>query len=241
MNLPITKNIAWMTLVSLLLLYTAASTLYFFTRSDIQTSDSRTQAIESGSASDDVLMGMQDEIQQLKLQLASLLPRLDESKNKNNESPPRVNSEQASIDQDKAINITSYEQPSDPDLFQEQQAQDAVALQQAYMENVDRYFTSQMEDPAWTATISSDVTAALDEYPEQITLNSISCGDNLCRVKAVVNPQNAATGQALPPLDHLIHGGANWPGKSLYQMDMDTGEITMYLLREGNDFPAQPG
>jgi hypothetical protein len=63
----------------------------------------------------------------------------------------------------------------------------------------------------------------------------------MCRVKASVREENRHSSEQLPPLDHIIHGHASWPGQSLYEMNVDTGEITLYLMREGVELPQENG
>jgi hypothetical protein len=39
-------------------------------------------------------------------------------------------------------------------------------------------------------------------------------------------------------LQQIINGDVGWTGQSLYRMNMETGEVTVYLLRNGVEMPT---
>lgn len=127
----------------------------------------------------------------------------------------------------------------DPDIREAQAAFEAESRQAAYMRQLEDYYAAQQEDISWTAQVESEFKAAFGSYGGQVQLNSVSCGDVMCKVSANVAGVGNGAVEQMPPLDHIIHGDANWQGQSLYKLDLDTGEFTLYLMREGVDLPAE--
>jgi hypothetical protein len=127
----------------------------------------------------------------------------------------------------------------DSDYRQEQELLFSESHQNAYMQQVDDLFMQQEEDISWSAQVESDFSSAFENYIGQVQLSNVSCGDSMCKVSANIIDADNTTPDKLPPLDHIIHGDAEWQGQSLYKMDLDTGEITLYLMRDGIDLPKQ--
>jgi hypothetical protein len=125
----------------------------------------------------------------------------------------------------------------DPDLQQEQEVLEAELRQAEYERQLEDFFASQQEDVSWSAQVESDFQSAFDNYMDQMQLNSVSCGDVMCKVSANMIAVDNVSAEQLPRLDHIIHGEAKWQGQSMFKMDLDTGEITLYLMRDGVDLP----
>jgi phage-related protein len=133
----------------------------------------------------------------------------------------------------------SNAETAEVDPEQEQEVLAAETRRLAYMRQIDEQFMLQAEDASWSAQVESDFSSVLENYMGQIQLNSVSCGDSMCKISANIIVTDDASTEQLPPLEHIIHGDAQWQGQSLYEMDMDTGEITFYLMRDGVDLPKQ--
>jgi hypothetical protein len=127
----------------------------------------------------------------------------------------------------------------DPDRQQEKAVLEAESRQAEYERQLEDYFASQQEDVSWSVQVESDFQTAFDNYMDQMQLNSVSCGDVMCKVSANMIAVDNVSAEQLPRLDHIIHGDAKWQGKSMFKMDLDTGEITLYLMRDGVDFPPE--
>jgi len=127
----------------------------------------------------------------------------------------------------------------DPDRKQQQAALESESKQAEYERQLEDYFYSQQEDLSWSAQVESDFQSAFDSYMNQIQLNSVSCVDAMCKVSAKIIEVGSASAEQLPRLDHIIHGDAKWQGKSMFKMDLESGEITLYLMRDGVDFPRE--
>ena len=125
----------------------------------------------------------------------------------------------------------------DPDRKQEQAALESESKEAEYERQLEDYFYSQQEDMSWSVQVESDFQSAFDNYVNQIQLNSVSCRDAMCKVSAKMMEVGNVSAEQLPQLDHIIHGDANWQGKSMFKMDLESGEITLYLIRDGVDFP----
>jgi hypothetical protein len=87
--------------------------------------------------------------------------------------------------------------------------------------------------------VESELQTAFEGYPGRIQLNDVSCGDAMCKVSANIIETGNDPNETTPPFDQIIHGNAKWPGQSMYKMDMDTGEVTLYLMREGVGLPQE--
>ena len=126
----------------------------------------------------------------------------------------------------------------DPDQQQAEAAIEAEIQQASYLRQLDDFIASQPEDISWSSQVESDFASAFENHMDLIQMGSVSCGDMMCKVSADVIGVERGAAQQLPPLDHIIHGDVQWQGQSFYKMDLDTGEITLYLMREGIDFPV---
>lgn len=93
-------------------------------------------------------------------------------------------------------------------------------------------FTSQGSDPAWEIRSQDRILAAFEEVQGQIDLVAVACGTAMCRL-------DARRGASAEPIqvDQVLHGTLGWQGQSLAKVDESTGEITVYLMREGVDMP----
>lgn len=129
----------------------------------------------------------------------------------------------------------------DPDVQEAQAAFMAESRQAVYMRQVEDFYASQQEDISWSVQVESDFKSAFGNYGGLVQLNSVSCGDVMCKVSANVTGAEDGAIEKMPTLDHIIHGDAKWQGQSLYKMNLDTGEFTLYLMREGVDLPAENG
>jgi len=125
------------------------------------------------------------------------------------------------------------------DLQQEQENLDAASRQAEYERQLDYFLASQQEDVSWSAQVESNFQAAFNNHMDQIQLNSVTCGDVICKVTAnVIGVENISADQ-MPQIDHIIYGDAKWLGQSMFKMDLDSGEITLYLMRDGVDLPQE--
>jgi hypothetical protein len=127
----------------------------------------------------------------------------------------------------------------DPDRRQEQVALESESSEAEYERQLEEYCYSQQEDLSWSVQVESDFQSAFDNYMNQIQLNSVSCRDSMYKVSAKMIEVGNVSAEQLPRLDHIIHGDANWQVKSVFKMDLESGEITLYLMRDGVDFPRE--
>ena len=93
-------------------------------------------------------------------------------------------------------------------------------------------FVTQGSDPVWEARSQDRILAALEEVQGQIDLVALSCGTAMCRLDA----RRGLSGAPIQ-VDQVLHGTLGWEGQSLAKVDESTGEITVYLMREGVDMP----
>jgi len=110
------------------------------------------------------------------------------------------------------------------------------AQQQEYIQSIDNVYSSQDEDSMWTNQVTNDFEIAFENYSDQLVLHDVSCGDSICKLNASVNTDQITNNESVQ-LDHLINGDAKWAGQSFYEMNTETGAVTVYLMREGEAFP----
>ncbi len=124
----------------------------------------------------------------------------------------------------------------DPDLVQQEEALLAEELYRAQMELLERTFQGQAIDPQWSIEVDDQFRSAFDQYPESHMLHAVECGGSMCRVEATIS-LGAESAETSPGLDQLLHGDAGWEGPSTFAWNTESGEVTIYLMREGAEMP----
>ncbi len=124
----------------------------------------------------------------------------------------------------------------DPDKQQEQERAMAEQWHEEQFNYLESHLAGQTEDQSWSMQVEMDFHGAFDNNSEHYTLNDISCGDTMCRLEASMQSESEDS-TPRPGLDHVIHGEAGWAGQSMFELDTETGNVTVYLMRDGVDMP----
>ncbi|MGD8589073.1 MAG: hypothetical protein PVG22_09620 [Chromatiales bacterium] len=123
-----------------------------------------------------------------------------------------------------------------------QRERDRALAEQIYTEQLallESDLATQSRDIHWSTQIEDDFSRAFDEHLQSYSLDNILCGDKTCRLDVTMYMDNEAT--EIDPqsgLQQIINGDVGWTGQSLYRMNMETGEVTVYLLRNGVEMPT---
>jgi hypothetical protein len=141
--------------------------------------------------------------------------------------------------------MSTFKPYEEADIEQEdvdiQQEQDRAQAEQFYEDQLvllESDLAAQTVDQQWLAQVEYDFHNAFEERFQNYSLDNISCGSTMCKLKATMHLDDESTELGMPPgIDHIIHGDIGWPGQSIYAMNAETGEVTVYLMREGAEMP----
>ncbi|GEM_PF-5706051 len=121
------------------------------------------------------------------------------------------------------------------EISDEQTRQQAEQWYERQIEKLDAVLVSEPKDDDWSVR----TTGRLEETFEKLNdyeIKEISCSGTLCKVNARISPQDL---QREGGIDGLVHGTMGWEGQTIASVDEETGEVTVYLLREGVDLLSE--
>ncbi len=129
---------------------------------------------------------------------------------------------------------------SDPDVQQEKERALANQWYQEQVNLLEADLYGETVDETWSAQVEHDFRGAFDKHSGHYTLNDVTCGSSACRVTARMRSDTNNT-DPRPRLDQLIYSEVDWEGQSLSELNEETGDVTVYLVREGVDMPFASG
>lgn len=186
--------------------------------------------------------GMQRQVASLSKTVAELEARLAMRESTNRlgvgapTSPAVLQAQTVAGSQESAPREDPDWEEADRERMQSQRRAQADAWYRDQLSVLEGSFVSQGADPAWEAESQDRILAAFEEVEGQLDLVSLACGTAMCRIDARRNSDGAAL-----PVDQLLHGSLGWEGQSMAKVDEATGEVTVYLMREGVQMPlAEP-
>lgn len=125
---------------------------------------------------------------------------------------------------------------SDPDLAQAEQARAAEEAFLAQLDLLDQTLRNETTNPDWSLEVTEQMDEAFGQDSEHYLLQSVDCAETICRVEANIAMVGDDPSQTRG-LDHVIHGDAGWTGPSTFAWNTETGQATIYLLRDGAQMP----
>jgi len=128
-------------------------------------------------------------------------------------------------------NVSDNANPADSEALRAQEAQQVEAKQKFFKDA----FQGEPTDPKW----GQKAQTSLQEYYASAAEKGVSvidteCHSTMCRVKLSVD-QAGPKGQK--QLMDTMNKRTPWPGYRNVHLDTTTGEVTMYMSREGSTLP----
>ncbi|MDH5731816.1 MAG: hypothetical protein OEZ58_22770, partial [Gammaproteobacteria bacterium] len=165
---------------------------------------------------------MQEQITQLKKQINQLVAHSEEAQV----------FEKASVSQAKTLAQTELQQKQNADkLFKEEQ-QAAEQQMQQQIQLLDDALAAEAYDPDWSLSAQSELnTAFLAENMASIHLNNVECKATICKLD-ITPPSDQALEDSFRRISSL-----KWPGSGFIYMDNASGNVTLYLAKEGHSIP----
>lgn len=132
--------------------------------------------------------------------------------------------------------LDSQKAPAESEEISEEYArQEAEDWYERQMEKLDAALVSVPKDEKW----SSSTTGRLEEVFQNLNdfeIKEISCSGVLCKVNARISSQDLEDAGGI---DGLLHGTMGWEGQTMASVNEATGEVMVYLLREGVDLISE--
>ena len=88
-------------------------------------------------------------------------------------------------------------------------------------------------DQDWAKSVSDNVYQAFENKSDQYELEDLVCGKTVCKLEASIKLVDDEDIVNAPNLEQLLHGEIDWPGRTTYELDTETGKFTVFMKREG--------
>jgi hypothetical protein len=125
---------------------------------------------------------------------------------------------------------------ADDDVLAEERRAAADSWYQDQLTLLGQTFDSQGADPNWEADVQARTVAAFSDVGGDLELASMSCGAAMCRLEARMIGDGANV-----RVDEVLNGKMVWEGESMTRVDESTGEVTVFLMRDGVEMPFVEG
>ena len=119
---------------------------------------------------------------------------------------------------------------NDPEL-QKQIAQMTDQQDQLEYEYIESTFASEAVDPGWSQEVTTKLNEGLAEI-DGFSSPMATCGTTMCRVTAT----SSGDGDAMAAM-HMLDSEIDWDGEMRITLNHQSGELTAYLARSGNQLP----
>ena len=168
--------------------------------------------------------------------IASLSQSVRELEKKMETLSERMEQKMSMLKQQRAVSSDTLESSEESEEISEEQAQQqAEEWYERQLEKLDAALVTAPKDEKWSAR----TTERLEETFEKLNdyeIREMSCSGTLCKLNARISPQAL---EQEGGIDGLLHGTMGWEGQTMASVDEETGEVTVYLLREGVDLLSE--
>ena len=132
---------------------------------------------------------------------------------------------------DSPANVSDNANPVDSEALRAQEAQQVEAKQKFFKDA----FQGEPTDPKWGGKAQTSLREAYSAATDKgVSLVDAECRSTMCRVTLSVD-QPGPKGQK--QLMETMNKRTPWPGYRNVHLDTTTGEVTMYMSREGATLP----
>ncbi len=100
-------------------------------------------------------------------------------------------------------------------------------------EYIENSFAAEEVDPAWEAEANSQISEGLANI-ESLSSSVVQCATTMCRITASTNETDDNNAMSVM---HLFDDKLNWEGQMYITINHESGNMTAFLARPGNELP----
>lgn len=211
--------------------------------------------LEKDSNTDELLA----EIKNLKAKLGSVTSNVSALKNQMNaqqksatqhsESATQIRSEQSSTpdrsdqnlsnDSEAIVSLSVDDYANDeltpPEFTDEELRQQEDQQWQERLNALSMNLAAQATDEIWNQEVNEQFQSVLSKHTDKVILDELSCGETVCQLRSHVPLNEHGRPRGELRMDHIVHGEIGWNGQMVSQYNVETGEFTAFLFKEGAD------